>query len=97
MSNKSTKQVVLKLTENKIIVTAEDHETGGSAIDEVHCSHSGNDCTIGFNGTLLLEILRHQKTEKITLLTNSPLSAMLVQQEKETGSQTTTLLMPIRI
>ena len=97
MSNKSTKQVVLKLTQNKIIVTAEDHETGGSAIDEVHCSHSGNDCTIGFNGTLLLEILRHQKTEKIKLLTNSPLSAMLVEQEKEVGAQTTTLLMPIRI
>ena len=97
MSNKSTKQVVLKLSQNKVIVTAEDHETGGSAIDEVHCTHSGNDCTIGFNGTLLLEILRHQKTEKIKLLTNSPLSAMLVEQENESGSQTTTLLMPIRI
>ena len=72
MSNKSTKQVVLKLTQNKVIVTAEDHDTGGSAIDEVHCSHSGNECTIGFNGTLLLEILRHQKTEKIKLLTTSP-------------------------
>ena len=97
MSNKSTKQVVLKLTQNKVIVTAEDHDTGGSAIDEVHCSHSGNECTIGFNGTLLLEILRHQKTEKIKLLTTSPLSAMLLEQEKEEGSQTTTLLMPIRI
>ena len=97
MSNKSTKQVVLKLSQNKVIVTAEDHETGGSAIDEVHCTHSGNDCSIGFNGTLLLEILRHQKTEKIKLLTNSPLSAMLVEQENESSSQTTTLLMPIRI
>ena len=97
MSNKSTKQVVLKIGNNKIIASAEDHETGGSAIDEIEAEHSGNECIIGFNGGLLLEILRHQKTEKIKLLTNSPLSAMLIKQVNEKETHTTTLLMPIRI
>ena len=64
MSNKTTKQVVLSLNKNKITATAEDHETGGSAIDEIEAKHNGDNCTIGFNGVLLLEILRHQKTEK---------------------------------
>ena len=97
MSNKTTRQVVLKLTENKITATAEDHETGSSAIDEVESKHTGNECTIGFNGNLLLETLRHQKTENIKLLTSSPLSAMLIKQEEEKETETTTLLMPIRI
>ncbi len=65
MSNKTTKQVVLSLNKNKITATAEDHETGGSAIDEIEAKHNGDSCTIGFNGALLLEILRHQKTENI--------------------------------
>ena len=97
MSNKTTKQVVLKLTNKKITASAEDHETGGSAVDETEAKHQGEDCTIGFNGGLLLEILRHQKTEEITLLTNTPLSAMLINQENEKNTETTTLLMPIRI
>ena len=97
MSNKTTKQVVLKLNETKITATAEDHETGSSAIDEIEAQHTGNECTIGFNGNLLLETLRYQKTEKIKLLTSSPLNAMLIKQEKEKDTETTTLLMPIRI
>ena len=97
MSNKTTKQVVLKLNETKITVSAEDHETGSSAIDEVEAQHTGNECTIGFNGNLLLETLRHQKTETVKLLTSSPLNAMLIKQEKEKETETTTLLMPIRI
>jgi DNA polymerase III sliding clamp (beta) subunit (PCNA family) len=72
MSNRTTKQVVLSLNQNKITATAEDHETGGSAVDEIEAKHIGDSCTIGFNGTLLLEILRHQKTENIELLTNTP-------------------------
>ena len=97
MSNKTTKQVVLKLNENKITASAEDHETGGSAVDEIEGKHIGSECTIGFNGILLLEILRHQKTERINLLTSSPLGAMLIEQENEKQTETTTLLMPIRI
>ena len=97
MSNKTTKQVVLKLTEKKLTATAEDHETGGSALDETTVKHKGNECTIGFNGNLLLETLRHQKADKLQLLTGSPLSAMLIKQENEKDTETTTLLMPIRI
>ena len=97
MSNKTTKQVVLKFNTNKIVVTAEDHETGGSAIDEVEGEHNGEELKIGFNGNLLIEILKHQQTENVHLLTNAPLSAMLIKQENEKETKTTTLLMPIRI
>jgi len=97
MSNKTTKQVVLKIQNNKINISAEDHETGGSATDEIVATTSGEPISIGFNGQLLLDILKHQKTEKINILTENPLSATIFKQEGEQGTETTTLLMPIRI
>ena len=97
MSNKTTKQVILNITANKIIVSAEDNETGGSATEEIETEHTGKDITIGFNSTLLLEILKHQKTEEIEILTSEPLSAALIKQKEEKDTETTTLLMPIRI
>ena len=97
MSNKSTKQIILNISNNKIELLAEDNETGGSATEEIHAQHQGEDLSIGFNSTLLLEILKHQKTEEIILLTSGALSAALIQQQAEETTQTTTLLMPIRI
>ena len=97
MSNKTTKGVVLKFNTNKIVISAEDHETGGSATEEIEATHTGKEITIGFNGLLLMEILKHQKTETTNILTAEPLSATLFKQENEKNTETTTLLMPIRI
>ena len=52
---------------------------------------------VGFNSNLLSEILKHQNTEEIELLTSGPLHATLIKQKQETETETTTLLMPIRI
>lgn len=97
MSNKTTKQIILKLQTNKIFVSAEDHETGGAAMDEIDANTVGGELTIGFNSTLLLDILKHQKTEELHLLTSGPLNAALFKPVGETETETTTLLMPIRI
>lgn len=97
MSNKTTKQVVVKLTQNKAIITSEDHETGGAALDEIESEHVGEDCTIGFNASLLIEILKKQTTKEINLLTNTALSAAIIKRVGEKETETTTLLMPIRI
>ena len=97
MSNKTTKQIILKLQPNKIFVSAEDHETGGAAMDEIEASTQGGELTIGFNSNLLLDILKHQKTEEIQILTSGPLNATLFKPVGETETETTTLLMPIRI
>ena len=97
MSNKTTKQIVLKINNNKIYVSAEDHETGGAATDEIEAQTSGEEITIGFNSSLLIDILKHQQTEEIIILTSSALSATLFKLVGEKETSTTTLLMPIRI
>ena len=45
----------------------------------------------------MLDILKHQKTEEIKILTSGPLNATLFKPVGETETETTTLLMPIRI
>jgi len=97
MSNKTTKQVVVKLTKNKTTITSEDHETGGAGHDEIESEHAGEECTIGFNAALLIEILKNQTTKEINILTNTALSAAIIKKIGETETETTTLLMPIRI
>ena len=97
MSNKTTKQIVLKLQSNKIGISAEDHETGGAATDEVEAKHTGEEITIGFNSALLTDILKHQQTEEIIILTSGTLNATLFKLVGEKETNTTTLLMPIRI
>ena len=97
MSNKTTKQIVLKLNNNKIFISAEDHETGGAATDEIEAQTSGEEITIGFNSALLTDILKHQNTEEIIILTSSSLNATLFKPVGEKETNTTTLLMPIRI
>ena len=97
MSNKTTKQIVLNLQTNKITATTEDHETGGAATDEIESTHKGEEIKIGFNSALLIEILKHQTTDEIKILTTSPLNAAIFKQVGEEKTETTTLLMPIRI
>jgi len=97
MSNKTTKQIVLKINNNKILISTEDHETGGAATDEIEAKTTGEELTIGFNSTLLTDILKHQSTEEITILTSGALSATLFKLVGEKETNTTTLLMPIRI
>ena len=41
--------------------------------------------------------IKHQKTEDVEILTSEPLSAALIKQKEEKNTETTTLLMPIRI
>ena len=66
-------------------------------MDELEASTKGGELTIGFNSNLLLDILKHQKTEEIQILTSGPLNATLFKPVGEKETETTTLLMPIRI
>ena len=81
-------KVLQKLQTNKIFVSAEDHETGGAAMDEIDANTVGGELTIGFNSTLLLDILKHQKTEELHLLTSGPLNAALFKPVGETETET---------
>ena len=95
LSNKATKQVILRFHKNKTHISTEDFETGSAANEEMVCEYKDEELSIGFNATLLLEVLKHQ-TPTITLQLKNPLSATTFQGDKEPKEETITLLMPIR-
>ena len=81
-----------------ITITTQDIETSTSAKEHVDCDFKGEEITTSFNAKYLIEIIQHLNSEEITLHLNSALTAALFTptQEKE-KTQTTSLLMPIRI
>ena len=95
LSNKATKQVILKFQKNKTTISTEDFETGSAANEEIDCQYSAEELSIGFNANLLLEVLKHQPPQA-TLQLKTPLSASIFEGEKKQNEETTTLLMPIR-
>ena len=98
-SNKKTKQAVLKIEDNKILIKAEDTEIAASAKEIITCNQAGpNDkIIIAFNGDYLKEILEKTKAEETILSIKDSLSATLILPKENTPKNKLSLLMPIRL
>ena len=97
-SNKSTKQIALSLSTNKITVSTEDPENITTGKESIDCDYTGEPMIIGYNSQYLGDVLKNQNQENIRILVKSPLSAAIFLTEKEQPEeQKTTLLMPIRL
>ena len=97
-SNRSTHQIALRLTKDKIQITTEDPEKSSKAQEEIKGDFNGDDLVIGYNASYLKDILSHVESDKIIVKLKTPISAALFypanQKEK---SNLTMLLMPIRL
>ena len=95
-SNKTTKQIALTITKDQLTITTEDAESVTSGIEKEICNYSGENITIGYNATYLIEVLKQQNTTPCIIQLKNPLSAAVFIDDKE-GVKKTTLLMPIRL
>tara|TARA_B100001750_G_scaffold188167_1_gene157786 strand:+ start:171 stop:1286 length:1116 start_codon:yes stop_codon:yes gene_type:complete len=96
-SNRSTRQVELKLSNNTAEVTTEDAENATSAKETMVVEYDSEDISLGFNANYLIDILSHLDTRKIKLNMNTPTSATLINPESQTeNEENTMLLMPMR-
>ena len=97
-SNKSSRQVALNISENRIIITTEDPENITSGKESLDCNYDGDPMTIGYNAQYLKEVLQHQQSDEIKILLKSPLNAgLFLPMEQNENENKTTLLMPIRL
>ena len=97
-SNKSSRQVALNISENKLIITTEDTENITSGKETLDCNYDGEPMTIGYNASYLKEVLQHQKSNEIKIMLKSPLNAgLFLPIDQEDNENKTTLLMPIRL
>ena len=96
-SNRATRQVELKLSKNGAVITTEDPESASSAQEKIAVEYEGDDLTLGFNANYLVDLLSHISTDKVIMRLNTPISATLVEPEKQgDNEENTMLLMPMR-
>ncbi len=97
-SNKSTRQIALKLSPDSLEITTEDVETVSSARETLPCEYEGDPLVIGFNSNYFHDLVSHIDSSTVHIEFRSPVTAAIIypeqQQEKE---ELVMLLMPIRL
>lgn len=94
LSNEKFRGVRLSLSENLLQVQAHNPEQE-SATDELDVAYSGNDFSIGFNVTYLLDAVNHLEGDTLRLHCNSPETSALMTDPADDSVRN--VIMPIRL
>lgn len=94
LSNEKFRGVRLSLSENLLQVQAQNPEQE-SADDELDVNYQGEDFSIGFNVTYLLDVVNHLQGETLRLHCNSPESSVLMTDPEDDNVRN--VIMPIRL
>jgi len=98
-STSNTRRVKFSLNKEKIIISAEDVDTGSAGEEKVICEYTGEPMDIGFNSQYMNDILSHLTDyEEVIFKLHSPTKAVIIEPaEKKENIELMMLLMPVRI
>lgn len=97
-ANQTSKLIILNLRKNQMTITAQDFDWATNAEETIVCDYAGPDFRIGFNYSLLTEIVSHIKSIECELSFSEPSKAALVRPtSNDEGEEITYLLMPLTI
>jgi len=97
-ANSITRQINLSMSEDRLVVTAEDNEYGSRARTELDVDYVGEPLEIAFNASYVDQMLRHVATDTVTLKFGSPeRAALLLPEVNREGEDFLMLLMPVRL
>jgi len=98
-SNAASNLIRLKLTENQLVVSAQDIDFSISAVERLNCQYEGEDMEIGFKSTFLQEILSNLSESEVRVELSDPTRAgLLLPAEGENDDEDVLmLLMPMMI
>jgi DNA polymerase-3 subunit beta len=97
-SNAASSLVKLQLSEDKIVVSAQDIDFLTSAEEMIPCSYSGNVMNIGFKAAFLIDILNNIPSSDVRIELSDPSRAgLILPVEKEENEDMLTLLMPMML
>ena len=98
-SNPTTNLIRMDISDNRVNLTAQDIDFSVSANETISCSYEGQNVTIGFKSTFLVEILSNIDTPTVVVeLADSTRAGVFkpVYDDKQ-ASETLMLLMPMMI
>ncbi|MEF9987276.1 MAG: DNA polymerase III subunit beta [Bacteroidales bacterium] len=98
-SNQATSQIVFKISQNQLEISAQDIDFSMSAHETLTCEYEGTPMEIGFKSTFLIEILNNLPYDQICIKLADPNRAILIQPaiQTEPEEEICALLMPMRI
>ncbi|MFY9151008.1 MAG: DNA polymerase III subunit beta [Prolixibacteraceae bacterium] len=98
-SNQASNLVRLKLTENQLVVSAQDIDFSISGVERLNCQYEGDEMEIGFKSTFLQEILSNLSASDVKVELSDPTRAgLLLPAENENEEEDVLmLLMPMMI
>ena len=95
-SNPASSLVKLQLSNDLIVITAQDIDFSTSAEEKINCQYSGMDMSIGFKGTFLIEILTNIDASEVVLsLADPSRSGVITPSQDEENEELLMLLMPM--
>ena len=97
-SNQASNLVKLQLSENQIVVSAQDINFSTSAEESISCSYSGDSMGIGFKSVYLIEILNNISSQEVSIELSDPSRAGLILPiENQANEDLLMLLMPMML
>ncbi len=97
-ANKTTNQVVLKIEENKMSISAQDIDFANEADEVLDCKYTGEPINISFSAKFLIEMLGIISSDDVELLLEGPSRAgILVPKEQNDGEDLLMLVMPVMV
>ena len=97
-SSQSSSLIKLTLSQNKINISAQDIDFSTSAEETIECQYEGNDMSIGFKSSFLIEILNNMSSQNIVLELADPSRAgVIIPEEQEENEDLLMLLMPMML
>lgn len=97
-SNPSIGLVKLQLSEDKIVITAQDIDFLTAAEETISCTYEGSVMNIGFKAVFLIEILDNIPSSDVRIELSDPSRAgLILPVEQEQNEDMLTLLMPMML
>lgn len=97
-SNQASNLVKLSISDNQMVVSAQDIDFSISGVERINCEYEGEEIEIGFKSTFLQEILMNISTGDVKVeMSDSSRAGLLLPAENEEDEDVLMLLMPMMI
>ena len=97
-ANKTSHQVRFKISGSELEISAEDLDFANEAKETLQAHYEGSDLEIGFNASLLIDIINNSSTDEIQIELSTPNRAgIILPNEQEEGENLLMLIMPVML
>ena len=97
-SSQASSLIKLSITSNRMEVSAQDIDYSTSAIETLECTYDGNEISIGFKGSFLIDILSNMTSNEVSIELADPSRAGVFEPEEQgEDEELLMLLMPMML